>query len=146
VCGIAPGSHLLERGSSKWLLGPSSKLLHKILLSLRIYPYFTNIHKAEFDKNNSNSASIDVINKAIRILIEEINILIRTVWKNLDNIYIITLGKYSEYSLFEDSMNSSKITFISTYHPSFYLHKNITSIENPVVQKAIASIRIRMRN
>lgn len=138
VCGIAPGYSNLSRNEPKWLLGPSSKILHKMLYCLGIYPYFTNIYKTAFKENDTKNVGKKVLDTSLKLLSVELNLLLSTLWKSANVVYIITLGKYSEYAAI--SSFSDKLKVISTYHPSYYLRNGATSIDHELVKKGMAKI------
>jgi len=138
ICGIAPGYSNLSRNEPKWLLGPSSKILHKILYVLETYPYFTNIYKNSFIHNNTDAAKDEELDSSLRLLGEELDI-IYNIYKN--NIVIITLGSYREYSgVLKYCKNRNYFKVVNTYHPSYYLRNGVTSVNDPLVRKGIEKI------
>lgn len=142
VCGIAPGCSDLSRHEPKWLLGPSSKLLHKILYCAEVLPYFTNIYKQPADRNNTGAISESELAASLRVLGQEIDILCDSVWKKADKVFLITLGKYKEYSEILSRVKTSKlIQSVSLYHPSYFLRNGATTIENSMIKKEIEKVR-----
>ena len=138
LCGIAPGFSNLDRNAPKWLLGPSSKLIHKILYCLNKYPYFTNIFKAPFTNNNSNSAKSEYLENSLKNLNLELNIIYENFWKKTKSITVLTLGKYIEYTLMPKYIKIPvEIRYINMYHPSYFLRKGIVSIEHPILKDII---------
>lgn len=138
LCGIAPGFSDLSRGEPKWLLGPSSKLLHKLLYCIGVYPYFTNIYKKSFTGNNSDAASAKELDQALRLLGQEINILGNEIWSGSKMIYIMTLGKYKEYSSIMKYVKIfQSVKMVQLYHPSYFLRNGAVSIENSIVKQEI---------
>ncbi|MFA5025093.1 MAG: uracil-DNA glycosylase family protein [Candidatus Shapirobacteria bacterium] len=144
VCGLAPGYSEFSKGEPKWLLGPSSKLLHKMLTVLNIYPYFTNLYKNPFIKNKINSA--DQIN-SFNLLENEFSVIYNHLWADYNYINVITLGRYDEYNEFKDFIDGSnirsKLRFINTYHPQYYIRNGMNETSYKVVDE-MESIKLRL--
>jgi len=119
--GIRPGhvyAHL-SKADTAWLFGPSSILLHKLLISLNIYPYFTNIY------NEPNKP----FNKDFTFIFKELIIVIyiyKIVYK-INELNIIFMGNYEEYPLFKEYLLNHnyfkkfnmKINFFNIWHPGY---------------------------
>lgn len=101
-----PGSPKYEAGTS-WLFGPSSRILHKLLYDLDIYPYFTNIYK--YPDIQDRKFFIDSF-------IQEI----LTVNHICDKITLVFMGNYDEYEEVIDRLDG-KIDHIKIWHPSYLL-------------------------
>lgn len=106
-----PGSPKYEAGTA-WLFGPSSRMLHKLLTGLGIYPYFTNVYKA-----HTSHVSPEVEREySINLFIREI----LTIDEMCDNISLIFMGNYDEYdeiiSKLDGKFDCSKI-----WHPSYLI-------------------------
>lgn len=107
VCGIKPGhfnSHL-SKISISWLIGPSSKMLSKLLLDVDVYPYFTNVYK-----NNNNIYGT---------IIDELEFL----FNKFSNVEIIFLGSYKEYDNIVSHFQSKNknIKYKKIWHPSYLI-------------------------
>jgi len=106
--GIKPGSYYahLSKTESAWLLGPSSKILDKLLSDLNIYPYFTNVYRSHKDEEDKN---IDLIVKEIEVL-----------KKICSDMIFVFMGNYEEYdkiiNYFLGDLNYKNI-----WHPSYIL-------------------------
>lgn len=150
VCGIAPGFSTLSSSEPKWLLGPSSKILHKILYKLGFCPYFTNIYKKAFEANNLDGEDKEELKLAIDKLSEEIRLLVSSYYSKEDRIFLIFLGKYAQYKVAEEAIrctlgqNSDRIVSLKTYHPAYYLRNEIDSTDHPTVAKEIERLRREM--
>jgi len=119
--GIRPGhvyAHL-SKADTAWLFGPSSVLLHKLLISLNIYPYFTNIYN-EPDKP---------FNKDFNFIFKEL-IVISYIYKivyKLSELNLIFMGNYEEFSLFlryllnhpTFKQFNMKVNFCTIWHPGY---------------------------
>lgn len=146
VCGIAPGFSTYSSSEPKWLLGPSSKILHKMLYRLGICPYFTNIHKKSFEANNTDGADPIILNQAFKFLKLELETLYVSFFKKCNKIFILSLGKYKEYDKFRfflaknNKVLHDKIEFVSTYHPAYYLRNGIHSVDNEIILKEITRL------
>lgn len=138
VCGIAPGYSTLSRNEPKWLLGPSSKVLHIVLASLGIYPYFTNIYKEAMVNNNTSSVDRSIIKSSIRMLIKELKLL-DAIW-NCPVIYVITLGNYKEYSLLHEIL-PSKFKIVKSWHPSYLVRNGVPISGKELLKKNILNLR-----
>jgi uracil-DNA glycosylase family 4 len=113
VCGIAPGVSDLSFGEPKWLLGPSSKILHKLLIECGIYPYYTNVFKRPFI-NNRVAHTTSELSDALWLLEREFDCIHPKV--------LIFLGKYEEYAWISMAQRDSKIIVIN--HPSYVNRTN----------------------
>ena len=144
VCGLAPGYSELSRGEPKWLLGPSSRLLHKMLTILNIYPYFTNVYKFSFIKNKINTAN--QIN-SFNLLENELSIIYNHLWVDYNYINVITLGRYGEYDGFKRFIDGSpirsRLRFINTYHPQYYIRNGMNETSDKVINE-MESIRLKL--
>jgi uracil-DNA glycosylase family 4 len=109
ICGIAPGESQYSFGEPKWLLGPSSKILHQLLNECNIYPYFTNIFKKPFPKN-----IVKYEWPTMRVMIQWFTKEVEIVKPKL----VIFLGKYPEYGIVHGQLFLRKIKFIQIAHPS----------------------------
>jgi uracil-DNA glycosylase family 4 len=144
VCGLAPGYSEFSKGEPKWLLGPSSKLLHKMLTVLNIYPYFTNIYKNPFIKNKISS--VDQIS-SFNLLENELSVIYNSLWTDYNYIDVITLGRYDEYDKFKEFIDGNpirnKIRFINTYHPQYYIRNGMNETSEKVINE-IKTIKFRL--
>lgn len=123
ILGIKPGSYRAElsRSESAWIFGPSSQLLHRLLIQHNIYPYFTNVYKSHYDETNHQLSTI------LHELIVVIGIF-ATIY-NKTRINIVCLGSYEEYqSLKSKILTDDKITSLNLdlmidkiWHPSYLL-------------------------
>jgi uracil-DNA glycosylase family 4 len=109
VCGIAPGDSAFSFGEPNWLLGPSSKILHELLLEHNIYPYFTNIFKKPFPKNALKYPWPEM-RKAIHIYMTELDL--------VKPKKVLFLGGYTEYDIMQAHLKVRHIPHISIAHPS----------------------------
>jgi len=110
IIGFAPGDSIQSFGEPKWLLGPSSQTLHRLLTEFEIYPYFTNVFKKPF-RDNRPDYSHEELTEAIEVLLEELQLL------STDK--IILLGKYSEYQSVIDLYKEKPVKIIQIHHPSY---------------------------
>jgi hypothetical protein len=119
--GIRPGhvyAHL-SQADTAWLFGPSSTLLHKLLISANIYPYFTNIYN-EPDKP---------FNKDFSFIFKEL-IVISYIYKivyKIPELNLVFMGNYEEYPMFKEYLMKNetfksfnlKVNFRSIWHPGY---------------------------
>ena len=139
--GIRPGhvyAHL-SKADTAWLFGPSSVLLHKLLTSLNIYPYFTNIYNEPnkpFDKN-------------FKFIFKELVVLcyIYKIIYGIKELNLIFMGNYEEYPLFinyaknHNVIKQLRITLncLSVWHPGFltrgYDDNKLESWKNQILNK-----------
>jgi hypothetical protein len=107
VCGFKPGHFYqhLSKYETSWLIGPSSKLLHKLLFDIKIYPYFTNVYK------NHDMKFGDIITE-LEFFIDI-----------FPNVKIIFLGSYNEYSriVYYFSSREKNIKYRNIWHPAYLL-------------------------
>jgi uracil-DNA glycosylase family 4 len=113
VCGIAPGYSPYSFKEPKWLLGSSSKILHKLLIEHNVYPYFTNVFKKPFLNNEIRYVSEELL-RAVDILYQEILLIAPK--------QVIFLGKYNEYSLISHRLTDTKVSSLN--HPSYINRTN----------------------
>lgn len=119
--GIRPGHAFahLSKAEIAWLYGPSSSLLHELLDSLNIYPYFTNIYN-EYTKP---------FNKDFKFIFKEM-VVVLYIYKyvyNIDEVNIVFMGNYDEYPLFKTLLNNNeiikrfdiKLNFYKIWHPGY---------------------------
>lgn len=147
VCGIAPGYSEIDLQAPKWLLGPSSKLLHKILFRIGICPYFTNIYKKSFVGNNTKCVSKDYYLESAKLLTKELKLLLNDVWSDSYRVFFITLGNYNEYKQFLRNLDlkiKERLIYIPVYHPSYFLRQNITNTDHDQIKSEIDKIKIIM--
>jgi len=119
--GIRPGhvyAHL-SKADTAWLFGPSSILLHKLLISSNIYPYFTNIY------NEPNKP----FNKDFSFIFKEL-IVICYIYKiiyEISELNLVFMGNYEEYPLFIRYLLNHpvfkkfnmKINYYNIWHPGY---------------------------
>lgn len=109
IVGIKPGTFKVKPTNSEcsWLLGPSSNILHKMLMRVNTYPYFSNVfHDSSADEVNGD---ITQIQREIYYMHEICN-----------TIKIIFLGKYEVYDrLINGICKKLKISAIKVWHPSY---------------------------
>ncbi|NMC58016.1 MAG: hypothetical protein GYA51_01270 [Candidatus Methanofastidiosa archaeon] len=119
--GIRPGhvyAHL-SKADTAWLFGPSSTLLHKLLIATNIYPYFTNIY------NEPNKP----FNKDFNFIFKELVVIfyIYKIVYQINEMNLVFMGNYEEYPLFKEYLLNHpiikkfnmKINFRSIWHPGF---------------------------
>lgn len=111
IIGYAPGWSAISFGEPKWLLGPSSETLHKVLLEFDIYPYFTNLFKEPFIENKA-VYSQETLKNSLELLSEEL--------AHLEIKKAIFLGKYSEYT----DINFDGVQKFVKLHPSYVNRKH----------------------
>jgi len=139
--GIRPGhvyAHL-SKADTAWLFGPSSVLLHKLLISLNIYPYFTNIYN-EPDKP---------FNKDFKFIFKELFIIsyIYKVIYHMNELNLVFMGNYDEYPLFVNYIRNHnsfkqlnmKLNCLSIWHPGFlargYDDNKLECWKNQIINK-----------
>lgn len=121
VIGQRPGHAFahLSKSESAWLLGPSSKMLCRLLSSCNIYPYFTNFYHSHYVKIDLNYSNI---------IIEILKIFkLYSKFYNINEFKIIFLGRYDEYDILKkelSKLNTVKINFINIWHPAYILRNN----------------------
>ena len=109
-----------------WLLGPSSKILHRLLGENKIYPYFTDLFKKPFknevgeDTNNPRDKNgkpyyTDLTEKA-EILRKEIELVSPSM--------VVLLGKYEEFAEIELFLEKQGTKHFSVWHPSWVIRYN----------------------
>lgn len=112
--GIRPGhthAHLSKHDTS-WMFGNSSTVLHKALVSLGIYPYFTNIYK---DSTHDFDGDLSGITKELEVVFN----MYRKIYK-VSIPTVVLMGEYTEYDRLEKflsiqgDVNSKRI-----WHPSY---------------------------
>lgn len=110
ICGIAPGYSKLSFSEPKWLYGPSSELLHKMLVFNWRW-YFTNVCKEPFNENeyDDNKAREWASSLVMELLFFQ---------KNVKNSKLVFLGTYPIYMKIKELI---LIPSISIYHPSYLL-------------------------
>lgn len=129
VIGIKPGTYFshYSLAESSWLLGPSSRMLHKLLLELGIYPYFTNIYKNYTDIENKKIDTI--VNEIVNIFYMyescyDIN--------SIKHLNIICLGNYKEYDILNTTLairsDRPYPKIHKIWHPSYILRKNTSEM------------------
>lgn len=119
--GIRPGhvyAHL-SKADTAWLFGPSSTVLHKLLISTGIFPYFTNIY------NEPNKP----FDKDFRFIFKELIVIcyIYKVIYEISELNLIFMGNYEEYPLFQKYLLrhptfknfNMRANFYSMWHPGF---------------------------
>ena len=140
ILGIRPGKMFdhLPHEESAWLFGPCSKMLHRLLLSLHICPYFTNVYKNWNDQNRK---------KSIEVVIKEIALVMRLMRKSYDTdkIKVICLGNYSEYDDIARVFSKVKdyIDIIRIWHPS-YLCREFTVEKFNKWQNMLKNTEVRL--
>jgi len=124
--GIKPGSYKTDFNicGTAWLFGPSSEVLNKFLIELKIYPYFTNVYKSYFDEENKNIDNIVIEIECIRDLYEKYN--------DDVELQIVTMGKYPEYDLLKEKFKNLK--FKNIWHPSYILKNNSSNFYDWIYQ------------
>lgn len=119
--GIRPGhvyAHL-SKADTAWLFGPSSTVLHKLLIETNIYPYFTNIY------NEPNKP----FNRDFKFIFKEL-VVIMYIYKenyNINELNLVFMGTYDEYPLFVHYLRNHKISryfgmklnCYSIWHPAY---------------------------
>lgn len=119
--GIRPGhvyAHL-SKADTAWLFGPSSVLLHRFLIDMNIYPYFTNIY------NEPNKP----FNKDFKFICKEL-IVVLYIYKvvyDISEMNIVFMGSYDEYPLLKTYISqhpvfrklNMSINYFSIWHPGF---------------------------
>lgn len=119
--GIRPGhvyAHL-SKADTAWLFGPSSTLLHKLLIETKIFPYFTNIYN-EPDKP---------MNKDFSFITKELIIIFyiySRIYK-MKELNLVFMGAYEEYGLFVKHILEHRafrdvqipINCFSIWHPAY---------------------------
>ena len=107
VCGYKPGHFYqhLSRYETSWLIGPSSKMLHRLLFDVGVYPYFTNVYK------NHDLKFGDILTE-LEFFID--------VFPEAE---IVFLGSYEEYSriVYHFSSKDKKIKYKQVWHPAYLL-------------------------
>ena len=119
--GIRPGhvyAHL-SKADTAWLFGPSSSVLHKLLIETNIYPYFTNIY------NEPNKP----LNKDFKFIFKELIVILYIYKMNykINELDLVFMGSYDEYPLFVHFVKSNplvqrfnmKLDFYSIWHPAY---------------------------
>lgn len=106
VCGYKPGHFYqhLAKAETSWLIGPSTKMLHRLLFDVGMYPYFTNVYK------NHDLKFGDILTEL-------------EFFVDVFNCEIIFLGSYEEYSriVYHFSSRDKKIKYKNIWHPAYLL-------------------------
>ena len=133
VLGFAPGWNTIRRQESHWLLGPSSKILQKLLNDLKIYPYYTNLFKKALIYNKEYSYEL----KDAQIdLLDELMLLKR--YFKFDK--ILVLGKYKEYDVVLNKIKKL-YNIIQIWHPSYIVRNNYKNYNEWLEQASIIKKR-----
>jgi len=109
--GIKPGhtyAHLSKYDTS-WMFGNSSTVLHKALVSLGIYPYFTNVYKDPFQETDGN---VDGIIKELSVILHMYTKIYKVQMPT-----VVLMGDYPEYDKIECTFND--VLFKRIWHPSY---------------------------
>ena len=115
--GIKPGKidHHKEKKESAWLFGPSSKMLHNLLIEKSIYPYFTNVYKSSDEEESGN---LDTIFRELLVIF--------TMYKQhygLNNMTIVYMGSYDEYwelkARLDKDIKGFNIEYKKIWHPAY---------------------------
>jgi len=119
--GIRPGhvyAHL-SQADTAWLFGPSSTLLHKLLIEKGIYPYFTNIYN---EPDKPFNLDFSFILKELMV----ISYIYKVVYK-MSELNLVFMGNYQEFPLFQkyliehETFKTFKmnVKFHSIWHPGY---------------------------
>jgi hypothetical protein len=111
--GIRPGhayAHLCKTETA-WIFGPSSKILQHLLLSLKIYPYLTNVY-------NDYRKSFD---KDLNFIVRELETIVH-IYKNIygiNELNFVYMGSYAEYESLKRYDFGIKVNNHSIWHPAY---------------------------